>query len=492
MGGITARRFTLGDPGEREAVQPLHVTALAEGEGVGLDARIQEGGLEGALGNGAGLPDELVEPWFGERAVALVVDVGPVGGARRLPVEGHPEPARRRRPRRARARPGRGARHGGRDRASGRWPAPRRGGCPAAAAATPIGRPPSAPADAGTAPWCRTRADRRRHPASPPAPGSRAARQRATPAPDHRPARPPRPATALGCRPGARPAAAGSSPRPAPGAAARRGGRTRPPAPTAASSAAVPAAPAGCHASRRRSGHGPGVQRAGHHRVQQRARIGLLQSLDHQLRQPRQLAAGNARREDQADWFRRQAARHEAKDMRRGTVQPLPVIDQAEQHRRAQLVHPGEGELQIGLDTGDARHPAAKRLLGQVVQQGRLAHTRLPADHQGPALTGPNRVEEPLQQIAFAASAPQLPGGSTQARRWASHEQVVVRHAGLQPTQAQQSHCRAPAAWTRPLIEADHCAHRVVPEICQKLKQGSAGQVAVGPGSRLQAARAQR
>jgi hypothetical protein len=52
----------------------LFVPALAEGEGVGLDPGIQEGGLEGAVGNGAWLAEELVEPRFGDRAVALVVD----------------------------------------------------------------------------------------------------------------------------------------------------------------------------------------------------------------------------------------------------------------------------------------------------------------------------------------------------------------------------------------------------------------------------------
>src|SRR6266496_2104484 len=62
---------------------------LAEGECVGLNARIEEGDLECVLGDGATLADELVEPLFGHRAVALVVDVGSVGSARRLPVDEH-------------------------------------------------------------------------------------------------------------------------------------------------------------------------------------------------------------------------------------------------------------------------------------------------------------------------------------------------------------------------------------------------------------------
>ena len=75
--------------GRRSPSCPL-VPDLAEGEGVGLDARVEEGDLEGALADGAGLADELVQPRVGEGAVALVVDVGAVGGARGLPVEDAP------------------------------------------------------------------------------------------------------------------------------------------------------------------------------------------------------------------------------------------------------------------------------------------------------------------------------------------------------------------------------------------------------------------
>jgi hypothetical protein len=73
-------------------VNALVILDLAEGERVSLNARVEEGDLEGTLGNGARLADELVEPRFGDRAVALVVDVGPVRGARRLPLDAHAEP----------------------------------------------------------------------------------------------------------------------------------------------------------------------------------------------------------------------------------------------------------------------------------------------------------------------------------------------------------------------------------------------------------------
>jgi hypothetical protein len=60
--------------------------------GVRLNARIQEGDLEGAVGDGAGLADELVQPRLGHRAVALVVHISAVARSRRLPVDAHPAP----------------------------------------------------------------------------------------------------------------------------------------------------------------------------------------------------------------------------------------------------------------------------------------------------------------------------------------------------------------------------------------------------------------
>ncbi len=116
-------------------------------------------------------------------------------------------------PRRARARPAPGARRGGRDRSPDRSPPPARGARPVAPEATPTGRPPSAPADGETAPARRTRAGPPRPPASPPRCGFRVARLLATPATARPPDRPPRAAAAAGSRPEARRAAAGSSPR---------------------------------------------------------------------------------------------------------------------------------------------------------------------------------------------------------------------------------------------------------------------------------------
>jgi hypothetical protein len=71
------------------------VPDLPEGEGVSFGAGVGERDLEGALGDGPVLPDELVQSLLGEGAGAVVVDVGSVIGAGRLPVEEHPEPRQR-------------------------------------------------------------------------------------------------------------------------------------------------------------------------------------------------------------------------------------------------------------------------------------------------------------------------------------------------------------------------------------------------------------
>ena len=179
----------------------------------------------------------------------------------------------------------------------------------------------------------------------------------------------------------------------------------------------------------------------------------LAQTLDHQLRQSRQVVARLPRREDQADRFRLQAARDEREDLRRGAIEPLLVIHQADQrpllghlgeqaqdgqgdeeairrrpgtdaergpqrialrnretleaiqHRRAQLMQPGEGKLHLRLDTSGPHHTAARRLLDHVLQQRRLAHARFAAHHQRPALTRANSFDEPVEHVAFAAPA---------------------------------------------------------------------------------------
>ena len=197
------------------------------------------------------------------------------------------------------------------------------------------------------------------------------------------------------------------------------------------------------------------VQRPGQNLVQQRAGIRLLEALNHQLRQSGHVVRRLPRREDQSDRFRLQATGGEPESLRGRAIQPLLVIHQADQrplrrhlgqqaqrgqsdqepvgcragtdaerrpqgitlrnwqlidviqHRRAHLLQSGERQLHLRLDTCRAGHPAARRRVGDVVQQRRLAHPRLAAQHQRPALTDADSADQVIEHPALAASARQ-------------------------------------------------------------------------------------
>jgi hypothetical protein len=65
-------------------------------------------------------------------------------------------------------------------------------------------------------------------------------------------------------------------------------------------------------------------------------------------------------------------------------------------------MQPGEGQLHLRPNPDSPRHPASARPVRQVVQQHRLAHARIAAHHQHPALTGPDRVDQPVEHVTFA------------------------------------------------------------------------------------------
>ena len=75
------------------------------------------------------------------------------------------------------------------------------------------------------------------------------------------------------------------------------------------------------------------------------------------------------------------------------------------QHRRAQLMQPREGELHFRLYARRPHYQAPRGPPGQVVKQRGLAHARLTAHHQGPALTGLHASDEPVKHATFAEPA---------------------------------------------------------------------------------------
>ena len=199
----------------------------------------------------------------------------------------------------------------------------------------------------------------------------------------------------------------------------------------------------------------PRIQRPGQRRVQQRPRIIFPQPSDHQFRQSRQVTGRDTGPEHHADRLRPQPARNERQDLRRGTVEPLLVIDdahkrpvpghlgqqaqggqtdqepvrcraraeaecgpqrvtlrrrqtlQAVQHRRAQLVQDGERQLHLRLDAPRVRYPAARRLPGEVLQQRGLAHPRLAVHYESAAFTRTHSRHQPTEHVAFRAAVGQ-------------------------------------------------------------------------------------
>ena len=70
-------------------------------------------------------------------------------------------------------------------------------------------------------------------------------------------------------------------------------------------------------------------------------------------------------------------------------------------------MQPGVGQLHLRLHAGGPGYPAAARPFGQVVQQGGLADTRVAANDQHLAFTGPDRIHQPVQHAALALAVSQ-------------------------------------------------------------------------------------
>src|SRR5215469_18346979 len=76
--------------------------ALSSRPGCGLpkrkiengDPRLEELNLKPPIGDGTGLSDQLVHPWLGDGAIALVVNIGAVSDPRRPSIDEDPEPHR--------------------------------------------------------------------------------------------------------------------------------------------------------------------------------------------------------------------------------------------------------------------------------------------------------------------------------------------------------------------------------------------------------------
>jgi len=199
------------------------------------------------------------------------------------------------------------------------------------------------------------------------------------------------------------------------------------------------------------------VQPSGDGPIEQGARVLLTEPTEPDLRQTveRRHAGRLTHREHDRHRFSEQPPRDEAQDLSGDAIQPLRVVDQAQQRlvfgdcghqaqhrhgdhervgriargrpqrdpqrsalrrrervdpgkeRRAQLVHGRERELHLGFDARQLGDAEPGRLMGAVAQQRRLARPGLAADHQRRAPTPPDAAQESVQQFALGGSAQQ-------------------------------------------------------------------------------------
>ena len=250
---------------------------------------------------------------------------------------------------------------------------------------------------------------------------------------DPRSAPRPRRAASAGCPPGAGSAAAESSPRSGPRPRRHPAARTR----RRALPASMPAALEQGERVAMSLGDDPiadGLVESPGSVGEERAGIGVGQRRHGQLGQPGQVVVvpGLADREDHHDALGGEPARDEAQDLRRCLVEPVDVVEQADQRlrsrrrpragsgpparrgtdpavrrssrpkavrsasrwgagrrssrveeRRAQLMEPGEGQLHLRLDARGAHDPAAGRVRQEVVEQRGLADAGLALARRG-------------------------------------------------------------------------------------------------------------
>src|SRR5918994_2033110 len=124
------------------------------------------------------------------------------------------------------------------------------------------------------------------------------------------------------------------------------------------------------------------------------------------------------RERDQESVGRRPGAsaedRRERVVLRKG--QALEMVE----HGRAELMKAAVGELHLRLDTGGSRDAPAGDAVTQIAQQGALAHTCFPSQYDRPTRAGKGVGEERVERLALGASTGQLRGvgcGLSEQRR---------------------------------------------------------------------------
>jgi hypothetical protein len=196
----------------------------------------------------------------------------------------------------------------------------------------------------------------------------------------------------------------------------------------------------------------------GQRAVEQGGGVGIAQSGEPQLRQPMRVELPCivlARCDEHRNRIGLQTPRHEDERVGRRAVQPVRVVDHAQQRLRVrgrreqaedghrddeavlhavgrqperapqrgglhvrqlvgpledrpqQLVQPGEGQLGLGLHAGPGEHAHPFRACHRMRQQRGLADSRVATQHEHTAARGPGGVEQLVDRLALAVSSQQ-------------------------------------------------------------------------------------
>ena len=197
------------------------------------------------------------------------------------------------------------------------------------------------------------------------------------------------------------------------------------------------------------------IQRPVHALEQQRARVAVAEPVDGQLGKPGEdvVADARARGAHERDPLGEEAAGDEAEHLRRRVVEPLRVVDDADerlllgdlgkqrqrgepdeeavgrragapaehgrervplrhrqpieaiQHRRAELVETAVGELHLRLDALGSRDPPAVGPVGHVAKQRLLPTPASPRSTDDPAPARKGVAQEPSERLAFGPAS---------------------------------------------------------------------------------------
>jgi hypothetical protein len=203
-----------------------------------------------------------------------------------------------------------------------------------------------------------------------------------------------------------------------------------------------------------------GIDGAGHAGQQQRASVAATEAADGKLGKSREnvVAGSRSRGAQDRDPLGEETAGHEPQDLRRGVVEPLRVIDDADQrlllgdlgeqrqrgqphqepvgrgagaaaehrrecvalrsgqpaemvqHRRAELVQAGIGQFHLRLHADRSRDVPADDPVRQVTEQRALAYARLAPQDDDPAAAGQRVGQQLVERLTFAPAAEELAG----------------------------------------------------------------------------------